>query len=106
MKYLSLALFVPSNPLDHHIHRKRLKAPRPLSGEGAEAMSKQLDRIEEKLDELNKLVGSVAWYFEEALDYLAVLDQELLLVEEKLGVESPRLHAGPTRARRGAPPEG
>ena len=69
-------------------------------------MSKQLDRIEQKLDELNKLVGSVAWYFEEALDYLAVLDQELLLVEEKLGVESPRLRAEATRAVRRTPPEG
>lgn len=69
-------------------------------------MSKQLDRIEEKLDELNKLVGSVAWYFEETLDYLAVLDQELLLVQEKLGIEPAVHRAGTEGGGRRAPPEG
>jgi hypothetical protein len=70
---------------------KGIWTPRPLGGQGSEDMSKQLDRIEEKLDELNKLVGSVAWYFEEAMDYLAVLDEEILLIEDKLGIESTRL---------------
>ena len=77
-----------------------------LPPRGVTTLSKQLDRIEEKLDELNKLVGSVAWYFEEAMDYLAVLDQELLLIEDKLGIESPR-HALPgADGRRSGPPEG
>lgn len=69
-------------------------------------MSKQLDRIEEKLDDLNKLVGSVAWYFEEAMDYLAILDQELLLIEDKLGIESPRHGLPGADGRRAGPPEG
>ncbi len=69
-------------------------------------MSKQLDRIEEKLDDLNKLVGSVAWYFEEAMDYLAILDQELLLIEDKLGIESPRHGLPEAGGRRAGPPEG
>ena len=37
------------------------------------------------------MVGAVAWYFEEAMDYLAVLDQEILHIEEHLGMESTRL---------------
>jgi hypothetical protein len=54
-------------------------------------MSRQLDRIEQRLDELTSMVGAVAWYFEEAMDYLAILDQEILLIEEHLGIESTRL---------------
>ena len=69
-------------------------------------MSKQLDRIEEKLDELNKLVGSVAWYFEEAMDYFAILDQELLLIENKLGIESPRHRLPGAGGHRPGPTEG
>lgn len=37
------------------------------------------------------MVGAIAWYFEEAMDYLAILDEEILLIEEKLGIESSRL---------------
>ncbi len=77
-----------------------------MGGQGSYDMSKQLDRIEEKLDELNKLVGSVAWYFEEAMDYLAVLDQEILLIEEKLGVESPRHKLPGSGPPRPGAPEG
>ena len=54
-------------------------------------MSRQLDRIEQRLDELTSMVGAVAWYFEEAMDYLAILDQEILLIEDKLGIETTRL---------------
>jgi len=54
-------------------------------------LSKQLDRIEHRLDELTSMVGAIAWYFEEAMDYLAILDEEILLIEEKLGIESSRL---------------
>ena len=54
-------------------------------------MSRQLDRIEQRLEELTSMVGAIAWYFEEAMDYLAVLDEEILLIEEKLGIESTRL---------------
>lgn len=54
-------------------------------------MSRQLDRIEQRLEELTSMVGAIAWYFEEAMDYLAVLDEEILLIEDKLGIESTRL---------------
>lgn len=62
-------------------------------------MSRQLDRIEERLEELTSLVGAVAWYFEEAMDYLAILDQEILQIEERLGIESTRLGHPPRPPR-------
>ncbi len=62
-------------------------------------MSRQLDRIEQRLDELTSLVGSVAWYFEEAMDYLAILDREILQIEERLGIESTRLGHPPRPPR-------
>jgi hypothetical protein len=74
-------------------------------------MSRQLDRIEQRLDELTSMVGAVAWYFEEAMDYLAILDQEILLIEEHLGIESTRLGHVPEppailEEMRHRPPEG
>ncbi len=58
-------------------------------------MSKQLDRIEQRLEEVTSLVGGIAWYFEEAMDYLAVIDEEILLIEEKLGIPSSRAKGSP-----------
>jgi hypothetical protein len=49
-----------------------------------------MDRIENRLEELTSMVGAIAWYFEEAMDYLAVLDEEILLIEERLGIKSTR----------------
>jgi hypothetical protein len=74
-------------------------------------MSKQLDRIERRIDELTSMVGAVAWYFEEAMDYLAILDQEILLIEEHLGMETTRLGHVPKppallEEMRRPPPEG
>jgi hypothetical protein len=60
----------------------------PLQGDLR--LSKQLDRIEQRLEDLTSMVGAIAWYFEEAMDYLAVLDEEILLIEERLGIPSTR----------------
>ncbi|UCC93334.1 MAG: hypothetical protein JSW25_01290 [Thermoplasmata archaeon] len=74
-------------------------------------MSKQLDRIEQRLEELTSMVGAIAWYFEEAMDYLAVLDEEILLIEERLGIKSTRIRPVPrppghTGAGARPPPQG
>jgi hypothetical protein len=81
------------------------------SGTGGRLLSKQLDRIEQQLEELTSMVGAIAWYFEEAMDYLAVLDEEILLIEERLGITSTRMgHVPrlPTKLEEAAvrPPEG
>jgi len=69
-------------------------------------LNKQLDRIEQRLEELTSLVGGIAWYFEEAMDYLAVIDEEILLIEEKLGIPSSRAKGSPPpHHHRGPPPE-
>jgi hypothetical protein len=73
---------------------------------GAVALSKQLDRLEEKMEEMSSLIGSVAWYFEEAMDYLAILDEEITRIQEHLGIESSRHGQPPGRIARPPPPEG
>jgi len=67
-------------------------------------LSKQLDRIEQRLEELTSLVGGIAWYFEEAMDYLAVIDEEILLIEEKLGIPSSRARGSPPPHHHREPP--
>lgn len=74
-------------------------------------MSRQLERNEQQLEDLTSMVGAIAWYFEEAMDYLAVLDEEIMLIEEKLGITSTRtghVSRHPIVVEEGAarPPEG
>jgi hypothetical protein len=49
-------------------------------------MSRQLDRLEQKVDELTARIGSMAWYYEETLDQLAFIDQRLEAIEMNLGI--------------------
>ena len=65
-------------------------------------MSKQLDRVEDRLNELNQMVGGLTWYFEEALDFLAILEAKVNRIEMKLGIEPEELPP-PEPRRRPAP---
>lgn len=59
-------------------------------------MGRQLDRVEQRLDELASLVGSIAWYYEETLDQIAFIDQRLAAIERKLEIETePRAEPSP-----------
>jgi hypothetical protein len=60
-------------------------------------LSKQLDRIEQRLEELTQLVGSIAWYYGETMDYLAVLDEEIMLIQGSLGIQTDRNRDVPKR---------